>query len=178
MVSSIKHLPPPGWVPPWDPNYTSSSNPVPAGVALPWKESAVTASVPTPTPTVSVIPPTVPISNADFAQQIEAEINNLANQALAEAQRAVLSSLQKPADPVLNPNDLTKPAARSRALRALVIGLLIAMAYGVLATIGTAGNIDFFSKTGLVSFGTLVAGAAINAGISYVARLKIEPKAD
>lgn len=161
---------------PWERDYTSSSNPVPPDVHLPWQESPVTD--PTPTPVVPAPAPVSPLNTSDFAQQLEDKFNVIANEALATAQQDVLSKLVPPSDPELNLSDLTNAAARSRAIRALVIGLGLAVLYGVVAAVGTAGNVDFFSKTGWISFGTLVVGAAVNSAISYVARLKIEPTAD
>lgn len=174
-----------GYVPPWSPGYTSTSNPVSPDVQLPWGTNPVvidpapTPVLPDPAPTPTPAPaPVAPVNTTSFTQQVEAEVNNLANQALQEARKKVLESLKAPADPTLDPNDLKTAAARSRAIRTLVIGLLTAMGYGVVAALGTAGNIDFFSKTGWISVGTLVAGAAVHSVISYVARLNIKPKAD
>lgn len=166
------------WVAPWDPTYNSTSNPVPPDVHLPWQENPVTDPTPTPAPPAPVPAPAAPLSAADFAQQLETEINTAANAELAAAQQKILESLQQPADPSINLSDLTTAAARSRAIRSLVIGLLLAVLYGVVTALGSLGHVDFFTKTGWISVGTLVVGAAVHSAISYIARLKINPTAD
>jgi hypothetical protein len=60
-------------------------------------------------------------------------------------------------------------------LRTLVIGMLLAMTYGAVSAFGDMANVDFFSKTGWISAITLAVGAAVSAGISYLARLKVAP---
>lgn len=187
------------YTPPWSRTYATDSNPRDPDFHDPWTSDPTPEPLPEPEPDVNVAPapgPTpvpappppayVPPPAGSFASDLEAKLvtiaKNAADEALAKAQQAALNAAQVHVQPdtpiVVKTGDLAKPAARSRALRSLVIGLGMAVLWGVITAIGTAGHVDFFSKAGWLSFFVLVGGAALNSVVSYVARLRLDPGLD
>lgn len=179
---------------PWEKNYTKDSNPV-GDAPLPWDHPqtnvAPSPPAPAPAPEDPAAPrlpvPDAPMPPAAFADSLSTELQTAARaaaqKALAVAQTAILNAVRghapDPTAPVdVDPKIATQAAARSRGLRALVIGLLVAVFWGILTAIGTAGHIELFDRAGWTSFAVLVGTAALNSVVSYVARMRIDPGLD
>lgn len=71
----------------------------------------------------------------------------------------------------VDPADLLKASARSRALRTFFGGLLVTVLWAVVNVLGTVTGVNWFSKEGWVSVGILAGGAVVNAVVSYVLRV-------
>jgi hypothetical protein len=180
-------------VPPWSPQYKSDSNPVPPGIdvgaIIANAEADAGAVVGTVTTDVqqatggNVPLPTIPVVSGALATVIA----QAKTAAVADAEKTfeakVIAFLedkvpQAPAAPTLEPQDVTNAAARGRALRSLLYGVLLTVFWALVSAITTAvntGGTDFFSKTGLIQVATLAAGTVGHALLSYLGRITVAP---
>lgn len=168
------------YTPPWvtyDRHPAPVLNPAPPPLATP--VSAVPAAV-------------APAPGMDLGDQFQRSIQDATQSALIAAAPAIQQQLSvltqsyvdslvagKPMSPVItatiNGRDLTVASAKNRSWRTLLGGLWLDMLFALVAVVGMAGNIDFFSKAGWTMFGILVAKTLIQTVVSYFARIKVTP---
>jgi lysozyme len=161
--------------------------PVPAPVSPTPVIPAPVPPTPEPPVTPPVVTPPVPQAPSNFSDELQALLEDLAKQAATGAvtniQTEILDVIknhvpQPPAAPEVNLTDLTKPAARNRALRTLAIGVGLSGVWGAISAVGDLAHVNFFTEAGLVSTLSILGSAAVSAVVSYIARIKIDPGLD
>lgn len=176
---------------PWDVDYT---NPTPDAGAQAQVGLTPTPVPPTPAPPVQtslgseasgpVIPPGASVSASAPAggkYSVQSDFEDLARAAVGVAVKEALNEIKTtvPAqDSVtyIDPKDLLKASARSRALRTFLQGLGITVFWTLITAIGDFSNVDWFSRQGWITVGTLAGATVIHAATSYVARVINPPK--
>lgn len=105
----------------------------------------------------------------------ESAVRDLAKAMQDDVLNAIKNTLPPDTPPHIDPGDLLKASARSRAIRTFFGGLLVTMAWAVITALGSAANVDWFTKEGLASVAILAGSSVITAVISYVARVFAPP---
>lgn len=77
--------------------------------------------------------------------------------------------------PVPSVNDFIKADARSRAIRTLVIGVVLSVGWGAVNAIGALSGVNWFDSHVWPSMIALVTGSVVTSVTSYIARLAKEP---
>lgn len=145
-----------------------------------------------PVPVTSSTPAPVGPLPQDLGDQFQRSIQDATQSALIAAAPAIQQQLSvltqsyidslvsgKPMNPVItatiNGRDLTIASAKNRSWRTFLGGLWLDILFALVAVVGMAGNIDFFSKAGWTMFGVLVTKTIIQTTVSYFARVKVTP---
>lgn len=147
-----------------------ASGPVVTGpppVALPPTPAPVPAPAPAP---VGGIPAGASLD--DIEDVVKAAAAIAAKEALEQAKAAVpgVDTVQS-----IDPKDLLRASARSRAVRTLVHGILITAFWAVITAVGTLSDVDWFSREGWSTVAAVAGAAAASSVVSYIARIVSPP---
>jgi len=152
--------------------------------------------VSTPLPTSA---PTPTVSTAPLGGNLVKDIEDAAFSAAKSSSSALLPGIEKaleeriavkvqaeitdvltkvqggsePAVPTLQ--DFTKADARSRAIRTLVIGLVLSVLWGIVNVLGNLATVDWTNRDALPQVVALVVGSVVSAVSGYFARILKTP---
>jgi hypothetical protein len=168
---------------PWDPSYHSGSNPVPSDVVVPWNGPVTPAPIPVPA-TPSVAPVVVAAWEKVLEKYVVAAAERAALSALPSVESLIEGLVTKEVGKVISPppeppnldlDVLTHAAARDRAVRSLLYGVLMSGLWGAIGAVSSLSGVDWFTKNGLVSALSILGAGVVGSVMSYVGRIKWAP---